>query len=240
MIRWRPAPILETGEALHLADEALPYRLRRSPRRRTLAVRVTDGAEVVVNVPQRAARAEIEGFLQRHLEWIRERRSEARDRNFVWAEGALLPFLGESRVLHSLPRPGKVQVWLEGDRLCCTAGAGALEAAVLAWYRKTARTVLETRLAAQCALARQPVPPMRLSNARTRWGSLSPQGVVSLNWRLVKAAPEVIDYVICHELAHFRQRNHSPAFWREVSALSPDWQALRHRLKQAGRGYFLF
>jgi predicted metal-dependent hydrolase len=80
----------------------------------------------------------------------------------------------------------------------------------------------------------------RLSDARSRWGSLSAKGVVGLNWRLVKASTAEMDYVICHELAHFRQRNHAPAFWREVAALCPDHEAARRQLRQNGKLYFQF
>jgi predicted metal-dependent hydrolase len=83
-------------------------------------------------------------------------------------------------------------------------------------------------------------PAWRLSDARTRWGSLSAKGVVSLNWRLIKASREEIDYVICHELAHFRHRNHSAAFWREVGRLCPDYPAVRARLRACNSLYFQF
>ncbi|MBI5331468.1 MAG: M48 family metallopeptidase [Betaproteobacteria bacterium] len=237
----RPASILDSAETLALTDDAtLAYRLRRSARRRTLVLRVTEAGEVVVNAPLRAARRDIEGFVQRHLEWVHARRGQARMREMVWQEGAHLPFLGTDLTLRFQPRVGRAQVRREGDELHCACPPGELEAAVTAWYRRNARDGFAERLALQAARAGIALPPLRLSNARTRWGSLSPKGVVSLNWRLLKAAPEVIDYVICHELAHFRQRNHSAAFWREVERLCPDWQALRRRLKEAGRGYFLF
>ena len=103
-----------------------------------------------------------------------------------------------------------------------------------------AGSVLAERLAWHAARLGRDTPPLRLSDARTRWGSLSPGGVVSLNWRLAKAGQEEIDYVVCHELAHFRQRNHSPAFWREVAALFPDYVCVRARLKANGRRYFEF
>lgn len=234
-------PRLHTSlEHLPLPDGPLAYQLRRSARRRTLALRVTDQAAVVVNAPLRLGRPEIERFLHRHLDWLHERRREAATRHFTWADGARLPYLGGELTLHVLPRPGRAALRLEGDTLICACAPETVEAAVLAWYRREARALLAERLARRAAQLGRATPPLRLSNARTRWGSLSPAGLVSLNWRLLKAPLEVIDYVICHELAHFRQRNHSPAFWREVAAMCPDWLALRRRLKEAGRVYFLF
>jgi hypothetical protein len=69
---------------------------------------------------------------------------------------------------------------------------------------------------------------------------LSAKGVVSLSWRLVKAGTDEIDYVICHELAHFRHRDHSAAFWREVAALFPEYQSMRARLRRHGARYMAF
>lgn len=234
-------PKLHTSlEHLLLPDGPLAYQLRRSARRRTLALRVTDQAEVVVNAPLRLGRPEIERFIYRHLDWLHQRRRDAATRHVVWEDGARLPYLGEELTLHLLPRPGRPALRREGDTLICACAPEGVEAAVRAWYQREARALLAERLALHAARAARPTPPLRLSNARTRWGSLSPNGLVSLNWRLLKAPVEVIDYVICHELSHFRQRNHSPAFWREVATLCPDWQGLRRRLKESGRGYFLF
>lgn len=102
------------------------------------------------------------------------------------------------------------------------------------WYQAQAAEILPARLAMQAARLKMAAPPLRLSTARTRWGSLSAQGRMGLNWRLVLLSADLIDYVICHELAHLRQPNHSPAFWREVEALYPDYRAARLRLRREG------
>lgn len=217
-----------------------PYLLRRSARRRTLALRVSEAGEIVVNAPLRLAQRDIDGFLTRHTEWIAEHLASARARTFVWEEGAELPWLGGALRLALLPAAGKPSLRLEADRLLCQAPPEAIATRVIHWYRQQARALLAERLAGHAARAGRPLPPLRLSDARTRWGSLSAKGVVSLNWRLVKAPIDLIDYVICHELAHFRQRNHSPAFWREVELLYPDWRRARAELRQNGRRYFQF
>lgn len=230
----------ETWEDAPLNGEGVPFLLRRSPHRRTLGLRVSEAGEVVVNAPLRLPLGEIHGFLRKHAEWLDLRRREARERAFHWQAGASLPYLGELLTLAVLPRPGKPQVWLEGASLVCTALPDQVAATVLHWYQGRARVQLAQRLAHWAQVAGRVPPPLRLSNARTRWGSLSAKGVVSLNWRLIKAAPADLDYVICHELAHFKQRNHAPAFWREVATLFPPWETCRRRLRENGRVYFQF
>jgi predicted metal-dependent hydrolase len=231
----------ETREDTQLNGEDVFFLLRRSPRRRTLALRVSEKGEVVVNAPQRLAMGEIHRFLHKHAEWLHGRRREAREQTCHWDTGDSLPYLGEFLTLGVDPKPGKPLVWREGEALICSALPDQVEATILRWYRHEALRLLADRLAHWSGPAgRASIPAMRLSNARTRWGSLSPKGVVSLNWRLIKASEDEIDYVICHELAHFRQRNHSSTFWREVESLFPAWTTVRRRLRDNGRTYFQF
>ncbi len=231
---------LEEILPLPLADHTHSYRLKRSSARRTLAMRVTERGEIAVNAPLKLPQTDIDRFLLKHADWLRARLAAAKPDDLQWRSGMILPWLGGTLnlVLHDVA--GRPSVRLQGDELFCAASEHAAEAAIRQWYQRQARALLAERLAHHAARAGLPLPPLRLSDARTRWGSLSPKGVVSLNWRLIKASPEELDYVICHELAHFRQRNHSPAFWREVEKLFPDYRQRRATLRRDGRRYFEF
>ena len=76
-------------------------------------------------------------------------------------------------------------------------------------------------------------------NQRSRWGSCSRRGTISLNWRLIQTPVFVRDYVILHELAHLRQMNHSARFWREVARLCPDFQIAEAWLKRHSKDFGL-
>lgn len=232
--------LLDSQQSLSLDGEAVAFLLRRSRRRRTLGLRVSEAGQVVVNAPHHVALADIHRFMHEHRHWLQRQRCEARARTFVWEEGARLPWRGGTLNLVMDPCPGRPVTRLEGTNLVCTALADQAPAVILAWYQRQARPLLAERLACHAARAGRDMPALRLSNARTRWGSLSARGVVSLNWRLIKASREEVDYVICHELAHFRQRNHSAAFWQEVETLFPAWATVRRRLRENGRLYFQF
>lgn len=216
------------------------YLLKRSSARRTLALRVNERGETVVNAPLRLPLADVERFLLHHADWLRHRLETLRAQAFHWRDGALLPWRGGELTLALQPSGGRPAVRLERNRLICATSPEQAEAVVRHWYQQQARPYLARHLALHAARIGRAEPPLRLSDARTRWGSLSSKGVVSLNWRLVKADQEVVDYVICHELAHFRRRDHSPAFWREVALLCPDYHAPRARLHANGRRYFEF
>ena len=73
---------------------------------------------------------------------------------------------------------------------------------------------------------------MTVRNQRSRWGSCSRRGTISLNWRLIQAPVFVRDYLILHELAHLKEMNHSRRFWREVARLCPDFAQAERWLKE--------
>lgn len=222
---------------IDLPDRRLDYLIKRSSARRSLALRVNAQGQAQVNAPITMPQERIEAFLRRHADWLRNQMSRV-GAGFTWSHGAELPYLGNRLSLDVVADRAWPHVRLESSRLLCPAGD--LQTAVLAWYRSQARQLLGEALVAVCRREGRAVPVWRLSNARTRWGSLSAKGVVGLNWRLIKASRMEIDYVICHELAHFRQRNHAPAFWREVARLCPDYQTARLCLRTHGPEYLRF
>ncbi len=114
------------------------------------------------------------------------------------------------------------------------------QARVLQWYRREALAFFQHRITAYARQLDVEVSRLSLSNARTRWGSCTSTGVIRLNWRLIKAPPPVIDYVVVHELAHRIEMNHSPAFWRTVEQACPDFSELRKLLKKHGSDYHQF
>jgi predicted metal-dependent hydrolase len=134
---------------------------------------------------------------------------------------------------------GKLKLELEGGKFRL-AGAASLdvlagEKLFTAWYKQQARWVLAERVQWFASRCKFTYTQVRISSAHTRWGSCSSRGTLSFTWRLVMAPLEVVDYVVVHELAHLRVRNHSPAFWKEVEAILPDYKARQKWLKTNGK-----
>ena len=109
-------------------------------------------------------------------------------------------------------------------------GEAAVKSAVVGWYKRAARDHLGARLEALARFAGLAPPRLIVSSALVRWGSCNARREVRLAWRLVKAPRDLVDYVICHELAHLRHMNHSSAFWAEVQHQCPDYRRLREEL----------
>jgi predicted metal-dependent hydrolase len=104
-----------------------------------------------------------------------------------------------------------------------------------AWYRARAADVLVARVAHFAPLFGVGPPVVRIKDMRTRWGSCSSHGRISLHWGLVLLSRDVLDYVVVHELAHLREMNHGARFWRGVEEILPDYRERRARLKATGR-----
>lgn len=232
LVRCKSTPIVTQDRTIHLEGREIPYQLRRSARR-MLALSV-DERGVRVAAPRRAAVREIEGFIAAHAKWLFARLSvqAAGPEPFVPADGALLPVLGEPCVLR-LGGSGRRAVWNgEGGELLLPAGADP-HAALLRALRDRALDDFRLRVAGLCDRIGVAPPPVRLTSARTRWGSCSMKSGIRLHWRLIHLPPAVIDYVAAHEVAHLVEMNHSPRFWAVVEKLHPEWRAARTGLRKA-------
>ncbi len=241
-------PLMRIEErSARLPDGAeIRYVLKRSARRRTIALRI-DGSGLTVNAPARAPLHRLEAVLADKAGWVRDKLAQMlarRPAQRLWRDGESLPFLGGAlrlSVLVGRPRTPPVMtdghLWVEAAD---SADDAAIKAKVLKWYRAQALAHLAGRSAHYAALLGVATPPLALSNAATRWGSCNARGEVRLNWRLVKAAPHLIDYVVAHELAHLKHLDHSAAFWRTVGLLCPDYCAARRELKALGHLYHSF
>jgi hypothetical protein len=111
----------------------------------------------------------------------------------------------------------------------------AVHRAVVGWYRERALEHLSGRADFWGRRLGYSATRVLVREQRTRWGSCSADGTLRFNWRLIMAAPELLDYVVVHELTHIRVRNHSAAFWRELAKAMPDHLLLRARLREFGR-----
>jgi hypothetical protein len=204
-----------------------------------------DGTGLTVSAPATMPLARIEALVRESEPWIVRKLSEwgtRRTPKAEWHDGARLPYLGGGLALR-LATATRARAERSGDELHVTtrsAGVDEVRRAVVAWYKRSAREYLEERVEALSAAAGIAPPRFLLSAALARWGSCNAKREVRLAWRLVKAPRELIDYVICHELAHLRHMNHSSAFWAEVERQCPDYRARRKRLHATDHFYRSF
>ena len=171
-------------------------------------------------------------FIERHRSWLegQDQKWLARPRAAAaWQVGSQFLFRGEPVQIQS-DLPGQIR--FGGEILPVNGAIADLRPVIEKQLRKMAARELPARLkelAAQHGFVAQRVT---VRGQRTRWGSCSRRGTISLNWRLIQTPEAVRDYIILHELAHLRQMNHSDRFWREVERLCPDYRSAERWLKQ--------
>jgi predicted metal-dependent hydrolase len=219
---------------LPLGDGHVDYVLVRRRGRRGVGLKV-DGHGLTVSAPSSWPLARIESIARESEPWIVKKVAEWSARRvpeISWTEGARLPYLGGGLELQLARGSRAMAAALPGVlRVMTRDGSGeSIRRAVVAWYKRAARDVLVPRVMELSARAGIAPPRVSISSAMARWGSCNSHREVRLAWRLVKAPRELVDYVICHELAHLRHMNHSAAFWAEVERQLPGHAALRKRL----------
>ncbi|WP_189069941.1 M48 family metallopeptidase [Deinococcus radiotolerans] len=212
----------------------VPVQVKRSGRRRTVAVQVTPGA-VTVFAPTRVPLRQLRDILDARREWVAGHlatyaaRPPARPAPF---HGQRVPFLNEELTLHldeGRSRPERTGAALH-------LPAGTAEAALTSWTRRACaapyRDLVGT--AAEQLEAEGRLTAVHVSDTRTRWGSCTADGVIRLHWKLSRAPAAVLHYVAVHEAAHLLELNHSSRYWAHVSRVVPDWPAHRAWLRQHG------
>jgi len=224
-------------QALTLPNgETILYQLERRPRR-TIGLKITEDG-LVVHAPKRIFEFQLHQILADKAKWIMDK-LEARKQSYVppivWESGEDLMLLGNLTKLKVLPSNKNKQPEFSYNVLTITSpeanNHAAISRKVTQWYKKQAMLDFTRRLEIFAAKLGVKTPPLMLSNAQSRWGSCSSRGDIRLNWRLLQAPPHIINYVICHELAHLKEMNHSARFWTIVGQLFPDYKRAEKELK---------
>jgi predicted metal-dependent hydrolase len=226
----------------------LSYTLERR-RRRTVGILVDPQQGVIVRAPLKLGLHAIEEVLLAKHAWIAKHLARLQAQGLprpphLFQNGETFLHLGRSYALEV--RPSAVAALtpptLADGRLLVTAPAALtpelqsdlVHRAILRWYRRQAAQLLPPRVEPFAAALGLPMPRVLIRDQKTRWGSCGPDGTLRLNWRLVMAPPDIIDYLAAHEVCHLRVPAHSPAFWSLVASLVPDCKDRRARLRRDG------
>ncbi|CCC40453.1 M48 family metallopeptidase [Haloquadratum walsbyi] len=224
---------------IELLGKSVEYEIRRSAEASEPRIDV-DIHGVTVVVPHSIDTLPTE-LLKENASWVLEKqrmyqayRDEAPKRTFE--AGEEFPYLGEthelvieSRQSHTVSATDQYQtIRLRQSAVKQSSVKRALEN----FYRNQARQHFADRAEQYASQMGVEYTQIEIRNQRTRWGSCSPSGTLGLNWRLMMASPDVIDYIVVHELAHLREPNHTQAFWDLVSEYHPEYVEHAEWLKE--------
>jgi predicted metal-dependent hydrolase len=220
-------------------DAAEGWSVRESQRARRLTVRVFHTGRVEVVVPFRTSPRAVERFLERHRPWIERKRAEARLR-----AGPPLPFpppqvelpaCSEVWRIHLAGGAGRARLAAAGAGLLALTGDAGRGQALRRWLMERAREVLGPLLAECARELGFTYQRVLIRRQRTRWGSCSTRGTISLNCCLLFQRPAVVRYLMIHELVHTQHMNHSRRFWHCVGHHCPQYRSLDRELLDGWR-----
>jgi len=219
---------LPSGDQLH-------YQLERR-QRRTVGLKITQTG-LVIHAPKRISQSQLEDIIVQKADWVLRKLASVTANKIPeiqWQHGEQLLFLGNAITLtieHNARskaveyEPGVLQLAMPNQDEMLIARK------VIQWYKKQAITDFTRRLEIFSSKLGVKFTSLTLSNAASRWGSCNSKKEIRLNWRLLQAPPHIINYVVCHELAHIKEMNHSVKFWATVASIFPDYKAAEKELK---------
>lgn len=213
----------------------------KSKRRKTMALKV-DAKGVSVHIPPSLPLSTAKQFISQKTSWIQKKLAQQSQqicpaKQFIDHEVFLL--LGENYILRlyksdEKPRVEKSESAINFYGRLNKLSKSAIRAAIIDWYKQQASNYLIARTQWFSDVTGLYPSAITIKSYKARWGSCSIQGEINFNWQLIQAPPEVIDYVIIHELCHISQHNHSKDFWNLVIHFMPKYKQHRQWLKDHG------
>jgi hypothetical protein len=210
--------------------------VRESERAKTMRLIVGPRRPLELTVPAGTPERAVAKFLEQRGDWIERKVAAAAEiaarpralglEGKVWLEGRPLEVERVDRKL--------AQAELRDGVLKVSGHRRDAKGAVERWYRREARRRIRQVAAREAQRLQIRFNSIAIRDQKTRWGSCSARGNVSFSWRLVLCPPEVLEYVVVHELLHRREPNHSKAFWRLLDQARPGWREQARWLREHG------
>lgn len=202
-----------------------------------MALEVAPDASLIVRAPNWLPLWKIKRFINSKLDWIEKHQNHAliRQNKTVknYKEGEQFLYLGQNYKLE-IGDWQNVPLFFDNGFKLARQNLGEAKEIFEVWYKKEAHRFINQRVCYYSEILGQKAERIRISNARRRWGSASATGRINFSWCLVKAPPEIINYVVVHELVHLIHHNHSQRFWAQVAEIIPNYKENRRWLRENG------
>jgi predicted metal-dependent hydrolase len=232
--RNRRLALIGEGE-IDLQGRSIGYRLKQSQRTRGIRLEIRSETGLTVVVPRKYTRQQVLEILRQKTRWILKHLHADKPLQMPLftqelGEGDKLLFMGRTiEIVMNTGNSAISSAVLHGNKLLVSTGSrnGAIPKIVEKWYRQQAATVFKQKADGFKEAMGLRYKNIYIRGQKTRWGSCSPAGNLTLNWKLLIAPEDIIDYVVIHELAHRKHMNHSKKFWDLVGSYCPGWARYR-------------
>jgi hypothetical protein len=230
-----PAGPYSEPDCVEIDAHRMPIHYRRHGRARNYVLRLHTNRTVIVTIPRQGTKKFAREFVASRKSWLEKQWRIMQARNVP--PQFLRP--GMEILLHGCPVALEVakeeerwELRFGPERAPLSNPGGNLRPALENHLQNLARACLIERTYELANHHSEKIRRVVVRNQRSRWGSCSYNGTISLNWRLIQLPAPVRDYIIVHELMHLRELNHSPRFWAEVAKACPDYHSAEEWLKQ--------
>jgi len=214
--------------------------IRSKKRRKTISLHIKEDGRIVIYTPYRTPKWEIEKFIQDKQSWIVKKISE-KEKRIKEVEKTFLPgekflYLGGWYPLemHESGSQGPPLKLAFGKFILSHDHIAEARDLFCNWYKREAKEKITERVDYYSNRFQLFPEGIKITSARFRWGSCSRDNRLSFSWRIIMASLTVIDYVLIHELAHIREKNHSEKFWNYLESVFPGYRKHRHWLRENG------
>jgi len=214
--------------------------IRSKKRRKTISLHIKEDGKIVIYTPYCTPKWEIEKFIEEKESWIigkiseREKRTKEVEKTFLSGEKFL--YLGEWYPLEiqESSNRGTPLTLAFGKFILSHDRIGEARDLFCHWYKKEAKEKITERVDHYGNRFQLLPEGIKITSARSRWGSCSRDNRLSFSWRIIMASLTIIDYVLIHELVHIREKNHSQKFWNYLESVLPDYRKHRSWLRENG------
>ncbi len=218
-----------------------PYEVVRTNRKKTAAINVNEG-QVQIVVPMDLGQSDLEGVVYKKRYWVREKLRMYNDampsKPKEYVSGECFTYLGKNYKLKLIPggasgvklKAGHLEVGISTD-LSRAQRNVVIKEQLTQWYKSHAETRLKRKVLRLAKMHGLKPKSVSIKDYKSRWGSCSSDGEISFNWKVIIAPHPIVDYVVAHELCHMLEHNHSPAFWKRVERIIPDYRDCKEWLK---------
>jgi hypothetical protein len=230
----QPGPVPDKS-FLTVEGRQVPLTVIRNHRARRYLLRLRSDGSARLTIPRRGSVIEGRRFAARNTEWLARQLAKLQAtpvKPTQWFVGTEILFRGELVKLETGMNGDTEKVRFGDQTVKIPDLNGDLRPRVMKQLWKLAAAELPTKVFEFAAAHHLSVRRVTVRNQRSRWGSCSRRGTISLNWKLIQAPPFVRDYIILHELMHLRQMNHSARYWQEVEGVCPGYKTAEKWLKQ--------
>ncbi|MEM4255330.1 MAG: SprT family zinc-dependent metalloprotease [Candidatus Norongarragalinales archaeon] len=224
-------------------EQKIEFERLASKSKNTITIQVDSGKKVSVKAPTDLSEGELTRIVKTKTSWIIDKfqrideiKGFENTREFVSGESFL--YKGKLLRLKVIPAPDAEEVYTDTTTIFCKTGNSKnperIAQLLEEWYKQRAKQYLENRVLRFSNKFKKKPAKIRIRNQSLRWGSCTKKGEILLNWRIIMAPPSVIDYVIIHELAHLKEKNHTKEFWELVKNAMPNYEEKREWLRVNG------